>query len=118
MNFNPQKHHRRSIRLQNYDYTQAGAYFITICTYNREFLFGDVVNGEMMLNDYGRIVEEYWNETPTHFPNVETDAFVVMPNHIHGIIVIAKSVKAQSAGTHIGPHVGAQHAAPLRAPLR
>ncbi len=105
MNFNPQKHHRRSIRLQNYDYTQAGAYFITICAHQRECLFGEIIGGEMVLNEYGKAVEEYWNETPIHFPNVEMDAFVVMPNHVHGIIVIAQTM-LQSGG--------AQHAAPVR----
>ncbi len=86
--FDPQKHHRRSIRLQGYDYSQEGAYFVTIVTWRREFLFGNIVNGEMMLSPYGEIVQKWWGEIPVHFPNVETGAFVIMPNHIHGIIFI------------------------------
>lgn len=86
--FDPKKHHRRSIRLKGHDYTSAGAYFITIVTYLRECLFGEIANGEMVLNDYGRIADEFWRSIPEHFHNVELGAFVVMPNHIHGIIVI------------------------------
>jgi len=121
MKFDPQKHHRRSIRLQNYDYTQVGAYFVTINTFQRECLFGEILNGEMMLSDYGKMVEEFWNEIPNHFLHVETDAFTVMPNHIHGIIVIAQTV-SPAGGAHEGAHEGgAQHAAPVRpnvAPVR
>lgn len=86
--FNPQTHHRRSIRLKEYDYSNAGAYFVTIVTWQREFLFGEIVNGEMKLSRYGEIVQKWWNEIPVHFANVETGAFVVMPNHIHGIVFI------------------------------
>lgn len=82
------KHHRRSIRLKGYDYSQAGAYFITICEVNRESIFGDVVNGEMHPNQFGEIVLKWWNELPKYYPPVELDEFVVMPNHMHGIIVI------------------------------
>ncbi len=99
MPYNPEKHHRRSIRLKGYDYTQPGAYFITVCTYMRECLFGEVVDGQMRLNAWGQIVEQCWREIPIHFPHVALDAFVVMPNHIHGIIVIGD--------------VGATHASPL-----
>jgi putative transposase len=84
----PATHHRRSIRLRGYDYSQAGAYFITICTHNRECLFGEIVDGEMRLRPFGRIVTEQWNDIPSRFPVVAPDAFTVMPNHIHGIIVI------------------------------
>ena len=86
--FNPQKHHRRSIRLKGYDYTSAGAYFITIVTYQRDCLFGEIVDGNMVLNDYGRIADEFWRAIPEHFPNVDLGAFAIMPNHIHGIIII------------------------------
>jgi putative transposase len=86
--FDPQKHHRRSIRLKGYDYSQEGAYYVTIVTWQREFLFGNIVNQEMILSPYGEIVQKWWNEIPVHFPNVETDAFMIMPNHIHGIIYI------------------------------
>lgn len=74
--------------MQGYDYTQAGAYFVTIVTWQREFLLGEIVNGEMMLSRYGEIVQKWWLEIPVHFPNVETGAFVIMPNHAHGNIFI------------------------------
>jgi putative transposase len=86
--YDPKIHHRRSIRLKGYDYSSAGAYFVTIVTQGRATLFGEVVNGEMRLNRCGTIVQKWWDTIPDHFPNVETGAFVVMPNHVHGIIVI------------------------------
>lgn len=86
--FDPKIHHRHSIRLQGYDYSQAGAYFVTIVTWQRQFLFGEIVNNEMELSVYGEIVQKWWGEIPIHFPNVETGAFVIMPNHVHGIIFI------------------------------
>ena len=86
--FDPKKHHRRSIRLKGYDYSQAGAYYVTIVVQGRECRFGEIVNGEMHLNEYGRIVQKWWNEIPIHFPNVKLGAFVIMPNHVHGIIFI------------------------------
>ncbi len=84
------KHRRKSIRLKEWDYTEPGAYFVTICTHNREPLFGQVVDGEIVLNEYGQIVWEEWFRTATVRPNVELfeDEFVVMPNHVHGIIWI------------------------------
>jgi putative transposase len=87
--YNPTKHHRRSIRLRGYDYTQAGAYFITICTQNHKCLFGNIVNGAMQLNDAGRTVETLWKMLPILHPDVEIDEFIVMPNHLHGIILIS-----------------------------
>jgi len=86
--FDPQKHHRRSIRLQGYDYSQEGAYYVTIVTYQRDCLFGEVVNGEMVLNEYGKIADECSCAIPDHFPDIELGAYVIMPNHVHGIIVI------------------------------
>src|SRR5512137_1336233 len=83
------RHQRRSIRLPGYDYSQPGAYFLTLCTHERETLFGDVVDDVMRLNDYGEIVAAVWADLPNHYPHVELDAFVIMPNHVHGIIVIA-----------------------------
>ena len=100
MTYNPQIHHRRSIRLKGYDYAQVGLYFITICTKNREFLFGNIANGEMMLNDAGKIANECWLEIPNHFPNVFLHEFVVMPNHIHGIVELI-SVGAENFPTNI-----------------
>ncbi|MBC7237764.1 MAG: hypothetical protein H5T69_18130, partial [Chloroflexi bacterium] len=88
MKYDPERHHRRSIRLKGYDYTQPGAYFVTIVTQDRARLFGEVVDGEMRLNDAGRMVQTVWDELPAFYPGVQTDAFIVMPNHIHGIIVL------------------------------
>ena len=79
---------RRSIRLQGYDYSQSGGYFVTIVTYGREFLFGKILDGKMQVNPLGRIVQECWDEIPVHFPNTTTDIFCIMPNHIHGILII------------------------------
>ena len=86
----PDRHHRRSIRLKGYDYTQPGAYFITIVTYERMPLFGEIVNGEMRLNEYGQMVRDEWFQTAVVRPYVvlHPDEFVVMPNHVHGIIWI------------------------------
>ena len=79
---------RRSVRLRGYDYSQAGAYFITICTQNRHCLFGNITDGAMVLNDAGRAAADCWLQIPDHFPHVELDEWVVMPNHIHGIVII------------------------------
>ena len=86
--YDPDLYHRRSIRLRGYDYTSAGAYFATICTQERACLFGDVADGQVRLNDAGNMVESIWSELPGHYPGVEVDAFIVMPNHLHGIIVL------------------------------
>jgi REP element-mobilizing transposase RayT len=86
--YNPDIHHRRSIRLKHYDYTQTGAYFVTVCTWQKECLFGDVVDGETRLNEYGNVVVDCWNKIPSHFQYVGLDAFIVMPNHVHVIIVM------------------------------
>ena len=88
MKFDPKIHHRKSIRLQGYDYTSAGAYFITIVTYQRECLFGEIQNGEMTLSAMGQIADENWRAIPEHFPQVVLGAFVLMPNHVHGVIII------------------------------
>ena len=88
MKYSPHIHHRRSIRLKRYDYSQNGAYFVTVCVQNRKCLFGKIENGEMVLNDAAKIIEKYWQEIPEHYPNVILDAFVIMPNHIHGILII------------------------------
>jgi putative transposase len=91
MLYEPNIHHRRSIRLRGYDYAQAGVYFVTICAQGRECLFGEIVGGEMLLNEYGRIVAECWDDIAHHFSTVELDATVVMPNHMHGVIVLLES---------------------------
>ena len=87
MQYNPDVHHRRSIRLQGYDYSQAGAYFVTICTQNRECLFGDVLDGKMVLNDAGRMVQKWYIELENKFPDILCDEYVIMPNHFHTIII-------------------------------
>jgi len=82
------KRQRRSIRLKGYDYGQAGAYFITICTKDRAYLFGKVVDGEMQVNEMGQIVADTWQWLAIQYKHIELDAWVIMPNHLHGIIVI------------------------------
>ena len=88
MTFNPAKHHRRSIRLQGFDYSQPGSYFLTVCTHHRNTLFGAVTQGRMHLSGLGKLAAACWNQIPNHFANVHLDTSVVMPNHIHGIITI------------------------------
>ena len=79
---------RKKIRLKGYDYSQSGYYFVTLCTEDRDEWFGKVENGEMVLNQYGKIVNQCRDDLPSHYLNCSSDTFVVMPNHIHGIIVI------------------------------
>ena len=96
--FDPQKHHRRSIRLKGYDYTQSGAYYVTIVAYQRGHFFGEVVNAEMRLNELGQIARNEWFKTAILRPYVELyeDEFIVMPNHVHGIIwIINETVGAE-----------------------
>lgn len=88
MKYDPNKHHRRSIRLKCYDYSQPGAYFVTIVTHQRQCIFGRIVDGKMRLNEWGEIAKQCWNEIPQHYPNVTLDEYVIMPNHIHGIIIL------------------------------
>jgi putative transposase len=85
--FDPDKHHRRSIRLKGFDYGQDGMYFVTICVWNRESLFGQIMNGEMDLSPSGEIVQAVWDDLPNHHVGLELDAFVIMPNHVHAILV-------------------------------
>ena len=92
MNFNPDLHRRHSIRLTDYDYSSAGFYFITICVQGRESLLAEVVDGVMVLNDAGRMVENIWTELPTQYPGIAVDDHVIMPNHFHGIIVLKSPV--------------------------
>jgi REP element-mobilizing transposase RayT len=79
---------RHSIRLRNFDYSQAGAYFITICIQGRQCLLGEIVEGETRSNNAGRMVKTLWDELPGHYPGIEVDEFCVMPNHVHGIIIM------------------------------
>jgi putative transposase len=104
-------HRRRSLRLKGYDYTLAGAYFVTICTQDRACLFGDVVSGAMCLNEAGQMVAALWDDIAARFPRVEIDQFVVMPNHLHGIIVLPYA--DEGATTRVAPTGGAIVGAPL-----
>lgn len=79
---------RKTLRLNGYDYSQTGAYFITICAQDRKSLFGSILNDEMHLNEPGRIIDSCWRDLPSHYPTIELDYFTVMPNHIHGIIFL------------------------------
>jgi REP element-mobilizing transposase RayT len=88
---------RRSLRLKGYDYTQAGAYFVTICAQDRACLFGNVVDEGMCLNDAGHMLATLWNDIPSQFADVDVDAFVVMPNHVHGIVVLPDAATAVGA---------------------
>ncbi len=94
MKYHPDIHKRRSIRLQGYDYSAAGAYFVTLCTQNGECLFGDIIADEMMLNVAGRIVVDEWLKTAEIYNTIELDEWVVMPNHFHGIVVFTDTVRA------------------------
>lgn len=110
MTYCPNKHHRRSIRLSGYDYSQNGAYFVTVCTQDRACLFGSIENGQMHPNDAGNIACQCWQDIPSHFPHVVCDRFVIMPNHIHGILFIVVSVE-----TNVGMNdVGAKTFSPLQ----
>jgi len=120
MAYNANQRRRRALRLKDYDYSQPGAYFITICMQHRACLFGEIVVENMRLNDAGQTVELWWAKLSSKFPTVETGDYVVMPNHFHGIIVIvenhppAPGVGAdrcvrpdQNIHTKMGAHIGA-----------
>lgn len=108
MNYNPLVHNRQSIRLKGFDYGSEALYFITICTQDRIPLFGEMINGEMNLNDCGNMAEHCWMEIPVHFPHTKLHEFVIMPNHIHGIIEIVENMG--------GGFVGAKNFSPLQNP--
>jgi putative transposase len=88
MTYDPDKHHRRSIRLQGYDYSRPAPYFVTLCVQDHLCLFGDVGDGEMILNQAGLMIERWWKELEKKFPGVKLDSFRVMPNHFHGVLAI------------------------------
>lgn len=111
MKFDPDIHHRRSIRLPEYDYSQPGSYFVTICTYEKECLLGSVAEGVVTLSDMGCIVEKCWLDLPKHFLNVEIDAHVVMPNHLHGIInILGSECRGQAFANQIYNKASIVHA--------
>ena len=112
MPYDPERHHRRSIRLKGYDYSQAGAYFVTVCTHDRACVFGDVVDGEMRLNEYGAIVKDEWLRTDTLRENVVIDEYIIMPNHIHGIVIIMGDGRGTLQRASTGPIRATHRVAP------
>ena len=92
-----------SARLRGWDYSSEGSYFVTICTQDRDNLFGRVVKGNMELNQYGIIVNQCWFDLPNHYENIRLDAFVVMPNHVHGIIIIDNRINYVDVETGLKP---------------
>lgn len=112
--YNPHIHHRRSIRLKGYDYSREGLYFITICVHDRACLFGEITNGKMALTDTGKIAGDYWFNIPEHFPHAVLHEFIVMPNHIHGIIEIVDNPAGPSHGMAIGISTNITDEMPVR----
>lgn len=107
MPYNPEIHHRHSIRLAGYDYSAPGYYFITVCTYNRASLFGELVNREMHLSEAGKLVAQIWNEMPQWSSRIVLDACCIMPDHFHGILMLTeKAGKDQSSEVTLGIIVG------------
>lgn len=90
-----------SARLKHWDYSSSGWYFVTICTYNKICCFGDIVNGKMKLSKIGEIAKKFWLKIPKHFSNVFLDEFIIMPNHIHGIVVIKNDFKCRDVINHV-----------------
>ena len=108
--YDPEKHHRRSIRLKGYDYASPGGYFITLVTEGRVCLFGEIVKGEMQYSEKGQIAYECWRAIPEHFATVELGSFVIMPNHVHGIIILRECAHTDAFRAAImSPPVGATH---------
>jgi len=93
------KYRIESTRLKVFDYRSQGVYFITICTDNREHFFGEIINGEMKLSEIGKIAFQFWKEIPDHFQNSSIDEFIIMPDHIHGIILLSGSFPSSSIQT-------------------
>ena len=114
----PDRHHRRSVRLHGYDYSQPGEYFVTLCTHRMQALFGRVVDGLMQLNDFGKVADEEWRKSAAIRRETELDDWVVMPNHVHGIIrivdVTGRGARPYALTTHGQKGVGAQGLAPVR----
>ena len=102
--YDPDRHHRRSIRLKGYDYSRSGAYFVTIVVRNRRCLFGDVDGNDMRLNEAGDMVAAVWNSMTLRFADIDLDGFVVMPNHIHGIIVLTHGETPSVGAPLVGAH--------------
>jgi hypothetical protein len=94
MTYNPDIHKRQSIRLKGYDYSQSGLYFITICCYQRECLFGNIINSQIILNNFGQLIKEEWLKSAEIRKEIEFDDFVIMPNHFHGIVIINQEINS------------------------
>ncbi len=106
MEYDPELHHRRSIRLRGYDYSRAGAYFVTVCMQGKRPVLGEIVEGEMVLNEAGRLVGRAWEILPRRFPHITLDAFVAMPNHVHGIIMVGAGLALPEGAASSAPTVG------------
>jgi len=98
MKFDPEKHHRRSIRLPDYNYAQSGAYFVTICTHQKQCWFGDIKQSKMQINQIGQIVMQEWLKSSEIRQEIELDEWVLMPNHLHGIVWIKNQAEDQKKG--------------------
>jgi putative transposase len=110
MPFNPAEHHRHSIRLRGYDYSRPGAYFVTLCVRGRECLFGKIENGDIVLNDAGEFAKMCWVAIPEHFPHVKLDEFVIMPDHVHGILIFRDFPAVIAGATEsVAPEHGILH---------
>ncbi len=124
--YDPQIHHRKSIRLRDYDYSQAGAYYITICVKDKVFLFGNVVDDEMILNNAGIMIDKWWQKIPEKFPDIELDEYQIMPNHFHAIIInvgadprVSPTLHRESnmdgvSGEHVDADLGEHKGSPLQ----
>jgi putative transposase len=100
MNHDSAKHHRRSLRLKGYDYSSSGAYFLTICTHQRQCLFGEIINDEMKLNQFGDAIANEWEKSALIRQEIELDMWVIMPNHFHGIVVITNNNNSVEANNN------------------
>ncbi len=118
MKYNPDKHHPRSTRLKGYDYSSAGAYFITICAFQRHCLFGQVVDGEMQLNEFGQMAAEEWLHSKEIRQEIDFDEWIIMPNHLHGIVLIESTAPAGENGQISLPQAGDPEGANNHLPLR
>lgn len=119
MTFNSEIHHRRSTRLFGYDYSRPGYYFVTICTHDKECYFGGIEKSKVVLNKMGTIVEKKWQDILVHFPGVELDEMIIMPNHLHGIIIILDHRRGGVVPPFgiVPPHEGVKALGAITAPL-
>ncbi|MDF1514734.1 MAG: hypothetical protein P1S60_13075 [Anaerolineae bacterium] len=101
MKYNPEVHHRRSVRYPGYDYRQSGAYFVTLCAYQKAAIFGRIVDDAVELSPLGEIADQVWRDIPAHKPMVQCPVWVVMPNHMHGIILIVNDNAEEEALTYL-----------------